>query len=72
MRIITKVQTLTIVPLKAVVKMLNAKLAISPATDKLTKKHCLSVAIVNTEIMTAKTNIIKHIFLSKAKKDKLP
>ena len=37
MRIITNAQTVTIVPLKTVVKILNAKLIISPATAKPTK-----------------------------------
>ena len=54
-RIITKVQTLTIVPLKVVVKMLNAKLAISPSTAKY---RFLSATIVITEKMSARVSVI--------------
>lgn len=48
--IITKVQTLTNVSLKAFVKILSAKLSISPATAQPTKRRWCSVMFPSKSI----------------------
>lgn len=58
MKIITNTQALKNVLLNAVMKILNAKLATSPATVKPTKNRCWLVAIANMDIKTATANAI--------------